>query len=200
MSFLFMLMFRFCVSFTFSPPSLHWLFIACLLVGVSGCGKKVDLEDPETYSKGAINFKYPSNWDIDQEVVESDIHYVVISSPGQGLFVVQAHISDFAMELEDFSTWFSEEARANTPLLTRSEGVFSPITKLPSPEFAEGRAETFNISLFGQHVPHRAEYFLARGEKLDAFVITQYREEIAPELAPGYRLIFDTLQFEPSGP
>lgn len=178
--------------FSFRAPTSLFVVLFALLLIVA-CGDKAKLDKPKTYHKGKISFSYPSNWDIDQEVVESDIHYVVLTTPGQGLFVVQAHISDFAMSLEDFSQWFSEEARAALPLLTRSEGVFEPIESLPSDELSSGVLEKFTIGLFGQEVPHKAHYYLAQGEKLDAFIITQYRTDIEGELALGYEHIFDSL-------
>lgn len=172
------------------------LFVVAASTGLTSCGKKVDLEDPKHYKKGAISFNYPANWDIDQEQADDDIQYIVIESPGSGLFVVQAHTSAYAMDLKDFAEWFSEEAAANMPIVERSIGDFTPITTLPSKDLNAGLSEYFAISLFGQQVPHQAAYYLAEKGDVHAFIITQYREDISAELAPGYKLIFDSLKVE----
>lgn len=180
---------------SFIPAQL--CLMALLIVGLASCGKKVELKDPKHYQKGPISFNYPANWSIDQEQADDDIQYIVIESPGSGLFVVQAHTSAYAMDLNDFAEWFTEEAAANMPIVKRSIGEFTPIEALPSKTLKAGIAEDFSISLFGQQVPHKAAYYLAEEGDLHAFIITQYREDISTELAPGYKLIFDTLKVAP---
>ena len=65
------------------------LFVTVLLAS-SGCEKRADVVNVQEYSQDGIFFSLPGNWDVSEDVPESEetFRYIIVETPGDALFML----------------------------------------------------------------------------------------------------------------
>jgi hypothetical protein len=131
--------------------------IALALLGLfAGCGEpQVDLSTTKTHRSGAITFDYPKNWEISDDSLTPEIHYLFVETPGDALVVFQSYPIDEANGLTDFSKAFSKSAATETPIGKVVQSTFSAIPEASGYEWIE---EEFSIKFLSESIPHRRLY------------------------------------------
>jgi predicted Zn-dependent protease len=167
--------------------------IALALLGLfAGCGEpQVDLSTTKTHRSGAITFDYPKNWEISDDSLTPEIHYLFVETPGDALVVFQSYPIDEANGLTDFSKAFSKSAATETPIGKVEQSTFSAIPEASGYEWIE---EEFSIKFLSESIPHRRLYGTKMIGDRQVFLILQVATEDYARAEPGFELIRNSLR------
>ena len=88
-----------------------WLTSAALLL--TGCGE----EGPDTghtrkYMNEGIEFEYPGNWEVTEDVQRGNLRYVFVESSGNGMVIIDIRPAEVAPEIRDFAEMLSEQKKS----------------------------------------------------------------------------------------
>ena len=164
-----------------------------LLLGLVGCEKTADISSPVKYEKDNISFSYPKNWKVTEDVVQQEVRYLFVESPGDAMFVAQIYAKPDAVSLSEFVEWFSSHSKEEIPIGNISESSFSDIEETA---FSPGIKESFSVSVLGGKVPHIREYYIRESSKKVAFLIAQAATEDLGKVEPGFNLILSSFIIE----
>jgi len=167
--------------------------VVILMVAITlwGCERGADVSSPAQYNKSGISFSYPGNWEVVEDVEESDFRYLTVESPGDAIFIIAVYQKQDALPLKDYVKEFSAMTREEMPIGDIGESSFASINKLAVPNSKEGIQEKVPMRLLGVEVPHVREYYLVESGDKVAFLISQVATEDLGHVEPGFKLIFD---------
>jgi hypothetical protein len=168
-----------------------------LLLGLSGCEKVADISSPVIYEKENISFSYPRNWKVTEDVKQQNFRYLFIESPGSAIFMVQVYSKNDAVPFDVFVEWFSSTNRDDTPVvLNIGKSTFSTVEESKfSPDF-KGIKENFSMTLLGEQMPYKREYFTISSNNKVAFLVAQAATEDLSKVEPGFDLILNSFVIE----
>ena len=168
-------------------PSLIF-FLCCF----AGCFEQTaKISEPKGYDSNQISFEYPQNWEITEDTYTPIWHNIFLETPGDALVICQSFRSDLAEDLDTFAKSFSENARTETPIGKFSNSVFKTMRKETDHEWIY---EQFDLSFFGEVVPHQRIYGTKKIADRQVFLIFQVANEDFSKAEPGFKLIWNTLR------
>ena len=84
------------------------VFVSLLLVG---CGERsVKIDNPRAYNNAGLEFEYPRNWKVTEDVQQEELRYLFVESPGDALLIIQIFSADDALDIQDFAKRFAQTA------------------------------------------------------------------------------------------
>ena len=169
------------------------IIILIAILVVSGCGEpKADIETPKSYDNSGLTFNYPKNWTITEDIVEGEIRYVFVETPGDAIVIIQLLPKSDSGTVEEFSRSFSSEMVESISIGEVIEINFDAL------DLQNGYSrikEEFSISLLGEEVPLVRTYWSKDYEGLRCFIICQSAPEDLAKVAPGFDLIAWSLKY-----
>lgn len=84
------------------------LLILALLLShcLTACERKADVARAQTYSNSGLEFQYPRNWKVEQDVVTPTVTQLAIKSPGDSLTVIHSSNPGVFANLKAFAAWY----------------------------------------------------------------------------------------------
>jgi hypothetical protein len=171
------------------------LFICVLIVIQYYRGhseEQADTDNPVIYEKEGVRFSYPGNWKIAEETIEGDIHYILVTSPGNALFIIQIFSNLDAIPLQQFAEQFSERAKQEADSMISSYS-FSGLEESKDSEGRYSVQENFSINVFGVQGPHIRRYYSVTNNEKTAYLISQAVTEDLTKVEAGFSLILNSL-------
>lgn len=164
-----------------------------LFLGLLGCEKAADISSPVKYEKDNISFLYPRNWKVTEDVVQQDVRFLFIESPGDAILVAQIYAKNDAVSFSEFVEWFSSQSKEEIPIGNIGKSSFSNIE---GTAVSSGIKEKFTISILGEKVPHIREYYIKESSKKVTFLIAQTATEDLDKVELGFNLILSSFIVE----
>lgn len=182
------------------------LFVLILAFG-TGCSKGPDIAGAKDVQDDPATFKYPGNWKLEKEreAVEGVTTTTYTVEPTDGLAMILVFTPALEIDVEQFSadmlknmdaTLRSDYSVGSLELLKKMDGKKLPNTRKISGADRQGLKVQVTLTVMGQKVPMTQEIYAVTGEASSAVVLYQTADEDAARDAPGYQLIFDTLQIK----
>lgn len=173
------------------------LLIALLfLVTLLGCEKNAEISSPKQYNQQGISFNYPSNWEITLDGLDNDVHKIIISTSGNGKFIIVLYQEADSVSLDKFSKWFSDLIAESMPFGSLITESFTPVTREIGLWSSTGIIEKFDASILGQRVPHEREFHFIKKLGKVSYLISQVTVADLPHVEPGFSLIRQTFLIE----
>lgn len=167
----------------------------CALAAIgllAACGPMTDLKNPKSYQLEGLSFQYPKNWNLEEEPIAKGSHALTITTPGNGLVILQLYPVKIAQNLMGYAEEMAEAAAVAIPFAKVSESKF---TKVEEWEDYTWTSEKFDITLLGETRPH---YRLYRSKDIDGhrlFLVLQSTFKDAGQLVAGLDMIAKSLEF-----
>ena len=168
--------------------------LASILIFTTSCQQAADISNPVSYDKAGIKFDYPGNWNITEDDQLEDVRFVILESPGDGIFIIQVYLAEDAVLIREYVDWFTEAAIKETPIFERTVGDYTKIEETIDGEIVSGLRQKFSINVFKLAVPHVSEYYRLEKNNKVAFLISQAAEEDLGYEAAGFELIIKTFK------
>ena len=166
------------------------LFITLfLLLTLTACERKPDLESPKYYEEHGINFKYPGNWNISDDAKNGDVHYLIVNSTGDAVFMIHTFKTPKAPKLEAFAETLSSSIAKEMPFGEMKTESMKPANKTEEETWVK---EKLSVNLLGQSLPHIREYRTVKALKRTAFLTSQTSEENEATVKSGFKLIIQS--------
>jgi len=140
-----------------------------------------DISSPVYYNLDGVQFAYPQNWQVTDDVNSAPIRYLFVKTPGNAIVIIQIYGEDNDIPLHQFSESFAESTRDEVAI-----GQFSESEFVTDGEYIE---EDFTIVLLGYKVHHKRIYLKKTFRGKSCYFILQVSKEDLEKVTPG----FDTI-------
>lgn len=77
---------------------------------------KAQVHDVKSYQETDLNFKYPVNWKITEDVKHQDFRHLFVETSGNALVVIQVFFSGKEFNLPQYAANFAEAGKANVSM------------------------------------------------------------------------------------
>ena len=166
------------------------VFVSLLLVG---CGERsVKIDNPRAYNNAGLEFEYPRNWKVTEDVQQEELRYLFVESPGDALLIIQIFSADDALDIQDFAKSFAQTAKEETPKSFLVDSVFGSVSKSGGYEIL---TEQFSMTLLRQKIPHTRTYRRKPVANRVCFIIAQVADEDRLKVTKGFELIFSSFKY-----
>ncbi len=166
------------------------LFITLfLLLTLSACERKPDLESPKQYDDYGISFEYPGNWKISDDGKNGDVRYLIVNSTGDAVFMIHTFNTPKAPKLESFAKTLSSSIAKEMPFGEMKTESMKPANKADEEIWVK---EKLSVTLLGQNLPHIREYRTVKNMKKTAFLTSQTSKDNQATVESGFKLIIQS--------
>ena len=173
------------------------IILAFFLIGIVGCEETADISDPLKYEKENLNFLYPRNWKVSEDIQDKNgLRYLFVESPHAAILAIQIYSKANASSLREFAEWYSSQRNDEITLADIKKTSFSTIEKIVLNHKTKGLIEEFTIKLLGIDVPHTCEYYIVNSGNKVAFLVSQSATEDLKKVKPGFDLINKTFMLK----
>ena len=169
-------------------------YLVIMLFLLVGCGERsARTDNPRSYNKTGIEFKYPRNWKVTEDVQQAEFRYLFVETPGNALLIIQIYSADDALEIQDFAKNIDHSVKEETPVGNVSASTFSSVNKSDGYEIL---TEQFSITLLGETVTHTRTYRRKPIGSKVCFIIAQVANEDFSKVTKGFEQIFSSFRYE----
>ena len=169
------------------------IILSFFLIGIVGCEKIADISDPLKYEKENLNFLYPRNWKVSEDIQDKNgLRYLFVESPASAILATQIYSKANASSLREFAEWYSSQRNDEIAIGDIEKTSFSTVEKIVSNHKTKGLREEFTITLLGIDTPHTCEYYIVNSGNKVAFLVSQSATEDLKKVKPGFDLILKT--------
>ena len=169
------------------------IILSFFLIGIVGCEKIADISDPLKYEKENLNFLYPRNWKVSEDIQDKNgLRYLFVESSGSAILATQIYSKADASSLREFAEWYSSARNDEIAIGDIEKTSFSTVEKIVSNHKTKGLREEFAITLLGIDIPHTCEYYIVNSGNKVAFLVSQSATEDLKKVKPGFDLILKT--------
>ena len=150
------------------------------------------IDNPRAYNNAGLEFEYPRNWKVTEDVQQEELRYLFVESPGDALLIIQIFSADDALDIQDFAKSFAQTAKEETPKSFLVDSVFGSVSKSGGYEIL---TEQFSMTLLRQKIPHTRTYRLKPVANRVCFIIAQVADEDRLKVTKGFELIFSSFKY-----
>lgn len=169
------------------------LFAACGS-GLSGLSEpKADVSSPKKHHKKGLEFQYPGNWTLSEEMDMLGVLQTGAESSGSAIAIVHKFPAIAADDISTYAKDFGDGVKKSIPAGKVSTFNRGAVRKQGDYESIQ---MNFSITLMGETVPHQCTIYrkVVGGDVL--FLIAQAATEDLPNAQPGFDLIRKTLKYK----
>lgn len=159
-----------------------------------GCGEpNAKVNKPKQYSKDGLEFRYPGNWKVTEDVRQADLRYLIVETPGDAILVIQIIPDKLAVSLKEYAQVFSDNARKEMPIGKMTPSTFGVPQMAGGFEVVQGKC---SISVLGVIIPH-TRYFRRKqiGNEV-CFLMSQAPSEDYLKVSTGFDQVINSFKYE----
>jgi hypothetical protein len=174
----------------------NMIYISCLVfvsLWLVGCGERsAEIDNPRAYNNAGLEFEYPRNWKVTEDIQQGELRYLFVESPGNALLIIQIVSADDALDIQDFAKSFTQSAKEETPIGNFTGSVFGSVNKSGGYEIL---TEQLSIALLGEKIPHTRTYRRKPVANRVCFIIAQVADEDLLKVTKGFELVFSSFMY-----
>lgn len=171
------------------------IIILLFVFSIISCERPANISTLKTFHKNGISFKYPSNWDVTEDIGSSDeIRVIILETPGDAIFIFQIYGKKSGLNLNEFSQLFSEGASEEMPIGKMIGSKFSETKRTFGSRQLFSIGETFLVTILGEKIPHVREYFYISNEEIEVFLISQVAKEDLHYVKKGFDVVLKSFK------
>ncbi len=176
---------------------MKYLFNISLLAAVAllcvSCGEtSAQIESPKSYDNAGLQFEYPGNWEVAEDVQQEHSRYLFVESPGDAILIIQVFSADDATDIKDYAKNFAQSAKNATPSLDFADSAFSSVDESGGYEIL---TEKFSVENLGVKIAHFRKYRRKVVSNRVCFIIEQVAEEDRDKVTKGFELIVSSFNY-----